>query len=158
MDGGESGKEPFDSRNELNKVTLFGGFIVFAVIIVYSLIDYTPLSLLIGFTGGTIFLLASIYGTIGRTPKEIHIVGGEMILYSYLGGFKKTPIENIEYLVIHPPDPPQWWKKYLVGGYAKPKKGRTFAFTREIGYAIRESYLEEMGHYPPEKPGVVPWK
>ena len=146
-------------RNRLNVVTLTGGIVFFIIAIMAGIfLSRTIASLLICLVGGALFPLALIYSTIGRTPKEIYIAGREMTLHSYIGRVRKVSIRDIEYLVIHPPDPPQWWKKYLIGGYAKIKNGRTFVFTREIGYAIREAYHEEMGYYPPEKPGAVPWR
>jgi hypothetical protein len=143
--------------NELNKITLFSGAILFIFSIVIGILFGTLGSILLGMSLGFLYLSVCIYATILRTPKSIEIQSRKLTLNSYFNGKKEIPLHSLEYLQIHPSDPPQWWKKYLVGGYAKPKNGRVFVFTREIGNVIREAYREEMGHYPPEKPGVVPY-
>jgi hypothetical protein len=145
-------------KNEYNKLIPLGGVIVLLVGITMGIYYGSTNAILMGFSLGLVFFSVSMYSVFGRTPKCVQIQDGGIQLVYLVDNDRRVDYDEIEYLKIHPPDPPQWWKKHLVGGYAKLKNGRTFVFTREIGYAIREAYREEMGYYPPDKPGVVPWR
>lgn len=142
-------------RNDLNPLLISIGIISLTILFAMILYYGTVSAIIFGLALASISFYVTIYNAIASTPKKIMIISNELILYTFFGKEMSYKLESINFLVIHPPDPPQWRKKYLVGGYAKPNNGRMFVFTREIGYAIREAYREEVGHYPPEKPGVV---
>jgi len=137
-------------QNKYNLLIPIGGVIGLSVGISMGIYYGSIYSILMGFILGSISFSVLFYSIFGRTPKYIEITDGGIRLVYLFGGF-----DELEYLVVHPPDPPQWRKRYNVGGFAKPRKGSIFLFTRKIGHAIKEAYREEMGYYPPEKPGTM---
>jgi hypothetical protein len=138
-------------RNRVDRITLgigvFGAAVGVSVGLAYGTFGTIMLSTILG----AAWLAAYGYATIGRTPKSVTVDSEAITLHSYWGSVKRIAFDQIEYLVINPPDPPSWRKKYLQGGWGKPVNGRVFIFTREIGQAIREGYHNKLGDYPPDE-------
>lgn len=142
-------------QNEYNLLIPIGGIVGLSIGISMGIYYGSINSILMGFSLGFISFSVLFYSVFGRTPKYVEITNGGIRLVYLFGKERRIGFDELEYLVVHPPDPPQWRKRYNVGGFAKPRKGRIFLFTRRIGYALKEAYREEVGHYPPEKPDTM---
>ncbi len=106
-------------------------------------------ALLYGLVVGGAFLGVMVWSVAYYVPKTVEVDDDSVTLIWSVRRTRTYELSDIEYLAIHPPDPPQWRKRYVMGGHAKISHGPLIAFSREIGNAVREAYFEKFGRYPP---------
>jgi hypothetical protein len=139
--------------NKLSVLAIMVGASVFLFsAVVAATPPYSVAAALFSMSAGLIFLGMCLYSAFIMTPRTIELMGDVLVLNSYFRTKRTVRLEDIEYLVVNPPDPPEWRKRYVVGGRAGLIRGRRFVFTREIGEAIRTAYFEKTGRYPPTQP------
>ena len=145
-------------KNSMSKIPILGAIVVFAITLSLGYAYGSIGSLVLGLLFGATFLVGTLYGAMRAVPAEVEVTESEVTLHMYSGRLRRIPLDEIECLVIYPPDTPQRLKRKLAGGYAKPFNGAGFSFTREIGDAIREAYFARLGRYPDQMPRTAQLK
>ena len=139
--------------NRLSKLPIIQGSLIFILSVLLAALSLeSVVAVLLLMSMGSVGLGLSLYFTFISTPHTVEFIDDSLVLTSYAHTKRTVRLEDIEYLVVNALDPPQWRKKFVVGGRARILHGRVFVFTREIGEAIRAAYFEKTGRYAPGQP------